>query len=108
LEHLSDYEFQKVAWTYESNIYSSYSDEVEAVFDEGLEDALYSGHIVFGKAADKALRRLNKKIEAVGYERNDEELIDSQEMVIIRERAAKALELVLKSDGSESTVEIVE
>ncbi len=110
LEDLSNRAFQEVAW-FENNqgLSSSFGDDVSAVFeDSALEHALNAGDIVFGEAADTALRELNEIVEAIGYDRDDAELIDAPEMDIVRQKAALALELVKASDGVESTVEIVE
>ena len=107
---LSDYTSQKDAW-FENNkgLYSTYAEDVEAIFfDMGLENALYDGNIVFDRITDDALRDLYQEVERVGYDRSEEELIDSPEMDIIRAKAAKALALVQASDASESTVEIRE
>ena len=109
LKYLSDYDLQRLAWIEDPDICSSFSDEVAIVFEEnGLEKALDQGKTVFGKKADSALRELNEEVEHIGYNRPEKELIDSPEMQIVREKAAHALELILKSDGSESTVEIIE
>ena len=115
LKALADYDFQKIAWfENEKGLMYSFSNNISDLFDDYyLEEALYDDTvIVFGVSADKALRELNDSVETVirkGYLRKSESfLIQSTEMQIVREIAAKALALVEASDGSESTVEIIE
>ena len=110
LFHLSDYDSQVNSWfENDKGLMSSFGDDVEAVFqDTGLEYALNKGEIIFDKLTDESLLSLNSEVERVGYDRSEEELIDSPEMDIIRAKAAKALALVQASDASESTVEIRE
>ncbi len=64
--------------------------------------------MVFGKDADAALRDLDKAIRAIGYDRDERELVHSPEMQVIRDKAAGALALIEASDGRGCTVEIVE
>lgn len=110
LRCLASYDFQKVAW-FENDLglCSAYNEDVEAIFmDTGLEDALDNGEVVFGKEADDALKELDKACDAIGYHRDERELVESPEMKIIRDMARNCLRLVRESDGSESTVELVE
>ena len=108
LESLASHDFQKVAWfENDQGIVSSYGDMVSLVFEaSALEEPLYK-RIVFSKKADNALRELDSMVEAIGYDRDERELIDSPEMEAVRQKAAEALALVKASDGSESTVEII-
>lgn len=111
LEALSSYEYQKAAW-FENNQGLSYSyneNALDLFYDSSLDKALKSGEIVFGIVVDAILSELESmvdKINANNYKA--EELINSPEMRIIREKATLALESVKSSDGSESTVEIIE
>ncbi|MBY0406772.1 MAG: hypothetical protein K2Q01_03710 [Rickettsiales bacterium] len=106
---LADYELQKAIWLHETDIWSSFNDEVEAVFlDSGIEEMLNQGEVVFGKNADNALRELVKTADNIGYHRDERELVHTAEMENLRHKAAKALALIQATDGSESTVEIVE
>lgn len=108
LKYLSSRDLQITAWIEENDIYSSFVDEVEAVYtDTGLEYALRQGEVVFDKVTDKALVELLEIIEALGFEHSEKELIDMPEMQVIREKAKAALDLVKASDGLESTVEII-
>ena len=111
LHDLSSLEFQNVAWfPNNQGLSSDFTDDVNAVFDDfRLLKALHATNmIVFSVQADQALRELNEICDDVGYDKNEYDLIHSPNMQIVREKAAKALALVLASDGSESTVEIIE
>ena len=111
LQMLSDYQFQKLAWFLnDRGVVASYNENVMWVFDDtALGDALDEGEVIFGANADNALRDLESETDKIeGDDYLEEEIIDMPQMQVIREKAARALELVLQSDGSESTVEIVE
>lgn len=111
LKALADYKFQKTAW-FKNNQGLSYSyneNVLDLFYDSTLDDALKTDEVVFGKMADDALRDLElatTKIEGDNY--SDIVLIDLPQMQVIRQKAAKALALIKVSDGSESTVEIIE
>lgn len=110
LRCLASYDLQKVSW-FENDLglCSAYDEDVEAIFmDTGLEDALDNGEVVFGKEADDALKELDKACDAIGYYRDERELVESLEMKIVREMAKNCLRLVRESDGSESTVDLAE
>ncbi len=109
LKDLASRQFQLIAWfDNDQGLSSAFSEDVEAVFmDTGLEAALDAGEVVFGKEADAALRDLDKTCDTVGYHRDERELVNSPEMEIVRQKAAKALALIEASDGRESTVEIL-
>jgi hypothetical protein len=117
LEDLSSYDFQKVTWFKKDEdlkpyeIISSYTDDIIAVFDDsGLGDALNTGEVVFGLSADNALRDLDEATNAIdGFHLSEEEILDSPEMAIVREKAAIALQLV-KASMSEGggTIRIVD
>jgi hypothetical protein len=111
LKQLSDREFQRIAWfENDQGLSSSFIDDVNGVFDEtGLDYAFNKDKCVFGAEADNALKDLDKDTKAIDeLNQSDSEIFYSSEMQIIREKAAIALALVLASDGSESTVEIIE
>ncbi len=111
LQMLSDYQFQKLAWFLnDRGVVASYNENVMWVFDDtALGDALDEGEVIFGANADNALRDLESETDKIeGDDYLEEEIIDMPQMQVIREKAARALELILQSDGSESTVEIVE
>lgn len=112
LKDLASYEFQKVAW-FENNLglWSSFEEDVEAIFeDSGFNYVLNAGEIVFGKIADMQLKELESLCDAIGYDwgKNSKDLLESNEMKIIREMAKKCLKLIYDSDGSESTVKVTD
>lgn len=112
LQALSNYEFQKVAW-FENNqgLMYSFSENISDLFDDFyLEKALYDGKvIVFDKETDQALRDLNDAVTRIMHNSlSEKELLNHPKMQVVREKAAKALASIEASDGSESTVEIVE
>ena len=111
LEHLSNYAFQRIAW-FENDQGLSYSfneNVLDLFYDSTLDDAIESGHIVFSKDADNMLVRLEQETRLLDdNDYNANVLINLPQMQIIRELAAQALALVLASDGSESTVEIIQ
>ncbi len=111
LKAFSDRSFQEIAWfENDQGLSTSFNATASDLFDDFfLEKALYDKDvIVFSTAADQALRCLNDAVDAVGYDRLDTELINAPDMQIVREKAAIALALVIASDGSESTEEIIE
>lgn len=110
LGYFSDREFQSIAWfENDKGLCYSFIDNANDLFDDcNLKEALYDNVIVFSKAADQALRDLSNAVDLVDEFQSDEQILNSPEMQVVREKAAIALQLVLASDGSESTVEIVE
>lgn len=110
LRYLSSKELQKIAWfENDQGICSSFNDEVAIVYEEnGLEDAFKAGHIVFSREADNALRLLDKMVMEIDDYRDERDLIDSPEMELIRQMAAQCIALIEASDGSESTVELID
>jgi len=109
LKDLASKSFQQIAWfENDQGLCSSYSDDVCAVFEgTGLQEALRNNEIVFSKEADAALNQLDEMVEAIGYNRDERELINAPEMEAVPLMAARCLELIESSEGSESTVEII-
>jgi hypothetical protein len=112
LEDLSNYDSQKISWfPNDQNLCSSYVEDVIAVFDgSGLDAALSTGEVIFDIATDKALRDLEESTNSIDeFTQSDEEILDSPEMAIVREKAAIALQLV-KASMSEGggTIRIVD
>ncbi len=112
LEQLIDPSFSRTVSTTEGEKiwYFSFTELVLAIFDDtALLDILGEGEIVFSKEADMALLELYKATNAIHeFNQTDDQIFNSPEMEIVREKAAKALALVKASTGKESTVEIVE
>ncbi|MFW0777117.1 MAG: hypothetical protein ACN2B6_05300 [Rickettsiales bacterium] len=111
LEALSSYEFQRIAWfENDQGISYLYNEIVSDLFDDfHLDEALDDQVIIFSNQADNALRELREATDKIdGNNYPESKLIDLPNMQIVREKAAKALALIQASDGSESTVEIIE
>ncbi len=110
LERISNRSLQAIAWfENDQGLSSSFIDEVNAVFDEtGLAYAFDNNRVVFDIRSDNSLKELDAVINIIDETQTDIEIFHSPQMQIVREKAAKALALVLASDGSESTVEIIE
>ncbi len=111
LQALSNREFQEIAWfENEQDLSYSYNEAVlDLFYDSLLIDMLKSGEVVFSDVADRTLSELeydSKSLDDDDY--NASVLISLPEMEAVRQKAAEALALVLASDGSESTVEIIE
>jgi hypothetical protein len=109
LRMLADYKLQKATWPHGTDVWSSFNDEIEAVFlDSGVEEMLGQGEVVFGSKADAALKELLEVADSIGYHRDEHEIVHTPEMAVLRQKAAYALALIEASDGKESTVEIIE
>lgn len=112
LLELSDIEYQRRVWLNCNNFSGDMSSFVEAannfLGDSLVKTTLNQNEILFDKKTTKALQELSGVINAVDEYRPEEEIINDPLMQIVREKAAKALELVKASDYSESTVDIVE
>lgn len=109
---LSDAEQQKRTWLNINNpdgLVYSFSDNVNDIFyGTGLSDALDSGKIVFSSQIDSVLKELGDEIDKVNIELPEDELYYSDEIKKIRQLSANLVQLIKASDGSESTVEIIE
>jgi|CXWL01.1.fsa_nt_gi hypothetical protein len=118
LQGLSDRNYQERVWLNINNLEGLVDSFVEAVcmlFDDCVVgDYLKEGEILFDLRTTNALHELDVAIGAVkasdenGQYRSQEEIINDPLMQVVREKAAKALELIEASDGRESTVEIIE
>lgn len=111
LKALSSKSFQELAWfPNDQNVVYSYYENIVGLFeDSALKDFLDAGEIVFGKKADDTLLELEAETSKIdGYEIPDDVILNMPQMQIIRQKAAEALALVLMSDGSESTVDIID
>ncbi len=107
LEWLADIEFQRIAWfENDQNLFANFDEQYMWVFeDTALLYAMDNGDVAFSHAADNKLRELAILMEAIDwYKENDEELLVSPKMAVIRQKAREALDLIHASDGSEKTV----
>ncbi|MDE3016585.1 MAG: hypothetical protein KGI29_06680 [Pseudomonadota bacterium] len=110
LQVMADYNFQKQAllnpsgpyiWLFIENYYGVFE-------DSGLLDALKSKQPIFGKRVDDALWDLYDATGKVDETLPGIAIVDSPAMQIVREKAARALQLVLQSKKPENTnVEIL-
>ena len=86
LRMLADYELQIATWLHETDVWSSFNDEVEAIFlDSGIEEMLGQGEVVFSSKADAALKELLEIANKIGYSRDEHELVHTPEMKILRQ-----------------------
>lgn len=112
LKELADKDYQQRIWlnTGDQPVYTlSFVEAVINVFDDAVViDALRANQIIFDKKVTKGLRELHDATDAVNEYRTEEEIINDPLMEIVRQKAAQVLALIEASDGSESTVEIIE
>ncbi|MBY0406769.1 MAG: hypothetical protein K2Q01_03695 [Rickettsiales bacterium] len=112
LKELADKEYQQRIWlnTGDKPVFTlSFAEAVMNVFDDAcVIDSLHEGHIILDTKVTKALWELHEATDAVNENRPEEEIINDPLMQAVREKAAECLALIQVSDGSESTVEIVE
>ena len=112
LKELADKNYQMTIWlnTGDKPVMTlSFVEAVNNVFDDALiTDILENNQVVYDKKVTQALRELDQAVDIIDEYRQEEEIINDPLMEIVREKAAKALALIEASDGSESTVEIIE
>ena len=118
LQGLSDRIYQERVLLNINNSEGLVDSFVEAVcmlFDDCVVgDYLKEGEILFDRRTTSVLHELDVAIDAVeasdenGEYRSQAEIINDPLMQVVREKAAKVLELIEASDGRESTVEIKE
>jgi len=111
LGEMSDIIYQKYVWLNKGGkpqMTISFIESANMLFDDSvISDLLEAGEIIFDKKTTQALKELEHAIDAVDEFHPEEQIIDSPEMEVVRQKAARALELVKVSDGSEGTVEII-
>ncbi len=113
LEELSSHTYQNRVWhCAEINIGDmtlSFDEAVNMLFDDSIiGDLLEEKEVIIGHDVTRAFKELSEAIDAVDEFRAQKDIIHDPVMQIVHEKAAAALALVLASDGSESTVEIIE
>jgi transcription initiation factor IIE alpha subunit len=112
LKELSKKEYQDSNWTQynpDTGMSISFDEAVNMLFDDCIiDDLLESNEVIISHDVTRAFKELSTAVDSVDEYRPQEEIINDPQMQIVREKAAKALALVLASDGSESTVEIIE
>lgn len=112
VRELSDRNYQTLVWLNtgaKPGMSISFIEAVNMLFDDSaITYLLEKGEIIVDKKVTRALRELDNALEPVDEFRPTLEIINDPLMEVVREKAAKALELIEASDGSESTVEIIE
>jgi len=102
LPDLADYNYQKRVWAtgkpQPGDMSPTFVEAWCQLFDDtGLSDALNIGQTVFGAAADQAILDLNAALRKVDDKNKpDSMIIDTPAMQNVREKAAKALQLILQ------------
>ncbi len=103
LPDLADYNYQKRVWAtgkpQSGDMSPTFIEACCQLFDDtGLGDALKAGETVFSTEADQAIQDLSDVIDKVGfYKGPDSAIIDTPAMQNVREKAAKALQLILQA-----------
>ena len=96
LGELADAEHQRQLWSSLTPSGQSSLEECwERLFDDsGLGDALDGQTEVFGEQADQCLRELDEALRLVPTDGSTDEVIASDEMVLVRSLASRALGLL--------------
>lgn len=113
LKELSDRDFQESVWANRNNPegwISSYTEATIGLFDDALVmNALEAEAIIYDKNVTHALQELSDSVDQLNENnRPPMEVINDPLMQEVREKAAKVLELIAKSDKSENTVTFIE
>ena len=108
LNELADYTLQRKEWP-SSESFLCFVEAANGLFDDAAVSYLLEhNEIIYDKKVTAALRELDKALDGIDEYRTEEEIIQDPKMEIVRQKAANVLALIAQSDGSESTVEIVE
>ena len=96
LSDLADEDFQHRTWTSRTPSGQSSLEECwERLFDgSGLSTALEDQTEVFGDQPDQCLRELDAALRAVPADASASEVLDSDEMVLVRSLASRTLGLL--------------
>lgn len=87
---------------------SSFIEAVNNVFDDAsITDALEDNQIIYDRKVTQALRELDDAVDPVDEYRGEEEIINDPLMQVVREKAARVLELIKVSKREGNTVEII-
>lgn len=85
---------------------SSFVEAVNNVFDDAsITDALEDNQIIYDRKVTEALRELDDAQAPVNEYRGPEEIINDPLMRVVREKAARVLELIKASKFEGNTVE---
>ena len=96
LSELADAEYQRQLWTsLTPSGQSSFEECWERLFDDsGLGDALDGQTEVFGEQPDQSLRELDAALRQVPANASADDVIASDEMVLVRSLANRTLGLI--------------
>ncbi|TPG13924.1 hypothetical protein [Pedococcus bigeumensis] len=96
LSDLADEDYQRRDWTSRTPSGQSSLEECwERLFDDsGLGTALDSETEVFGDHPDQCLRELDTALRAVPVDASASEVLDSEEMALVRSLASRTLGLL--------------
>ena len=107
LENLASEAHQRYTWfpNAEGDM-SSLIEDVNNVFnDASVTDALENNQIIYDRKVTEALRELDDAQAPVNEDRDPEEIINDPQMQVVREKAARVLELIKVSEREGNTVE---
>ncbi len=107
LENLASVARQRYTWfpNAEGDM-SSFVEDVNNVFDDALvTDALENNQIIYDQKVTAALRELDDAVELVDEYGGPEKIINDPLMQVVRDKAARVLELIKASKREGNTVE---
>ncbi|MFZ5833829.1 MAG: hypothetical protein ACOY2B_00390 [Pseudomonadota bacterium] len=107
LENLASEARQRYTWfpNAEGDM-SSFVEDVNGVFDDALVTyALEDNQIIYDRKVTEALHELDDAVMPVDEFRGPEEIINDPLMRVVREKAARVLELIKTSKREGNTVE---
>ncbi len=85
---------------------SSFDEDVNNLLGDALvTDALENNQIIYDRKVTEALRELRDAVMPVDEFRDPEEIINDPLMRVVREKAARVLELIKASSREGNTVE---
>ncbi|TAE34227.1 MAG: hypothetical protein EAY65_03020 [Alphaproteobacteria bacterium] len=112
LHNLASLEYQQDVWLNQNNpenLIGSFVETVNMLFDDSIISYLLENNeVIISHEITQTLRDLDRLLDLVNEFRPEIEIINDPQMILVRQKAAEALALVLMSDGSESTVEIID
>jgi len=85
---------------------SSFDEDVNNLLDDAqVSDAIQDNQIVYDRKVTEALRELENALDPVDEYRDPEVIINDPLMQVVREKAARVLELIKSSKREGNTVE---
>jgi hypothetical protein len=107
LENLASEARQRYTWFPNAKgDMSSFIEDVNNAFDDALvTDALENNQIIYDRNVTAALRELDVAVELVDEYGGPEKIINDPLMPVVRDKAARVLELIKASSREGNTVE---